>query len=235
MRININNNAIKRVKSVKVIDKTAIPDEDKIGALASILAKQFDKEKPKNNYATAKLVLSIIGATSLFAVNIIAPGTIKIWKIIQDEKERKLREELKKFNNCYLKRTLFSLEKQKLVKIIECQNGEKLIKITSNGQKRLLKYSIDNIKIDKQKNWDKKWRVVIWDIPCSSNYLRLLFRKTLKKLGFLQIQKSVFVYPYPCFNQVTFLKEYYAIGAEVIYMVAEKIENDSAYMQYFGL
>ena len=49
------------------------------------------------------------------------------------------------------------------------------------------------------------------------------------------IQKSVFLYPYPCYNEILFLREYYAIGAEVIFLVVEKIENDASYKEYFGL
>lgn len=50
--------------------------------------------------------------------------------------------------------------------------------------------------------WDKKWRVVIFDIPQELHNKRNRFRKKLKSLGFYKIQKSVFVFPYPCENEL---------------------------------
>ncbi len=50
--------------------------------------------------------------------------------------------------------------------------------------------------------WDKKWRVVIFDIPQELHNKRNRFRKRLKLLGFYRIQKSVFAFPYPCENEL---------------------------------
>jgi len=50
--------------------------------------------------------------------------------------------------------------------------------------------------------WDNKWRLVIFDIPQEFHNKRNRFRKRLKSLGFYKIQKSVFVFPYPCENEL---------------------------------
>ena len=46
--------------------------------------------------------------------------------------------------------------------------------------------------------WDNTWRVVIFDIPQELHNKRNRFRHRLKLLGLHKIQKSVFVFPYPC-------------------------------------
>lgn len=43
------------------------------------------------------------------------------------------------------------------------------------------------------KDWDGKWRVVIFDIPEEKRVIRNLFRRNLKKWGFKHLQKSVWV------------------------------------------
>ncbi len=73
---------------------------------------------------------------------------------------------------------------------------------TSRGRRwfdgSLLKYwRFRNIK------WDKKWRVIIFDIPQELHNKRNIFRQRLKSLGFYMIQKSVFVFPYPCEDELS--------------------------------
>lgn len=37
--------------------------------------------------------------------------------------------------------------------------------------------------------------------------VREAFREALKRLGFQKVQKSVFVYPFECYQEIAFLKE----------------------------
>ena len=125
-------------------------------------------------------------------------------------------------------------KKQKLVKIQE-HDGDQVVTLTKNGKRRVLKYSLGDLTIDKQKNWDGKWRLVLYDVSNNRRVLRDLFREMLKSLGFYQLQESVWIYPYPCENQISFLREYYGVGNEVIYVVAKKLEDDTPYRTYFGV
>ena len=47
------------------------------------------------------------------------------------------------------------------------------------------------------KKWDRKWRIVIYDIPEGERYIRDRLRGKLKELGFGMIQKSVWISAYP--------------------------------------
>ena len=49
-----------------------------------------------------------------------------------------------------------------------------------------------------KKKWDRKWRIVIFDIPEELHKNRNSFRAKIKNLGFYMLQRSVFVFPYPC-------------------------------------
>lgn len=61
-----------------------------------------------------------------------------------------------------------------------------LIKLTVKG-KELMEDRKEN------KAWDGRWRVVVFDIPEQKRIVRNLFRRNLKKWGFNQVQKSVWV------------------------------------------
>src|SRR3990167_2211250 len=57
--------------------------------------------------------------------------------------------------------------------------------------------------------WDKKWRVVIFDIPEKSRMARDALRRKLKELEFRELQKSVFVHPYECKKEIDFIIEFF--------------------------
>lgn len=133
------------------------------------------------------------------------------------------------------KQILVRMAKQKLVKIKEESDGTVTVKITKNGMKRALTYQLDSMMIKKPKKWDKRWRVVIFDIPEKYKKVRDTFRVRLKQLGLYRLQDSVFVLPYPCFDEIEFLREIYGISFTVRYLLVDKIEDDVQLKEYFNL
>ena len=71
--------------------------------------------------------------------------------------------------------------------------------------------------------WDKKWRLVIFDIPQELHLARIKFRKKLKNLGFFMLQKSVFVLPYPCHEEIGDICEQLDISDYVDIITAEDV------------
>ncbi|MDO8515224.1 MAG: hypothetical protein Q7S14_01870 [bacterium] len=133
------------------------------------------------------------------------------------------------------KRRLERLKNQKMVQIKEV-NGETLVEITEDGRKQALKYKFDQMTVSKPKNgWDSKWRVVIFDVPDKKRYQRDLFRQKLLDLGFKQLNESVFIHPYPCFNEVEFVRQVYAVGAEVTFLLVDKIEGEKNWEKIFDV
>ena len=100
---------------------------------------------------------------------------------------------------------------------------------------KALTYQLDTMKLDRPKKWDKKWRVVIFDVPNKYGRTRDIFRKRLDQLGLRKIQKSVYVSPYPCFKEVEFLRELYGIPVTVQYLLVEQIEDDAFLKRQFNL
>lgn len=74
------------------------------------------------------------------------------------------------------------------------KHGEIYIRLTSQGNKKITR-DFPLFSLQKRK-WDKKWRVVIFDIEEANRSVRDSLRKKLKELGFGMIQKSVFISPH---------------------------------------
>lgn len=64
--------------------------------------------------------------------------------------------------------------------------GKVLVKLTELGEDALGF-------VDDRKPWDKKWRIVIYDIPENKRGIRDLFRRRLKEWGFKLWQKSTWI------------------------------------------
>src|SRR3989344_3862315 len=88
----------------------------------------------------------------------------------------------------------------------------------------------------KEKILDKKWRIVIFDIPeRKGRQARNAMRWKLQKMGFFQLQKSVWVCPYPCEKEIQLVCEVFKINPFVNIVTAEQIYNDGNLKKYFKL
>lgn len=77
--------------------------------------------------------------------------------------------------------------------------------------------------------------MLIFDIPEKQRELRDKVRNTLQAIGFKCLQDSVWVYPHDCENFIALLKADFKIGRDLLYVIAEAIENDRALRDYFGV
>ncbi|OGZ77758.1 MAG: CRISPR-associated endonuclease Cas2 [Candidatus Staskawiczbacteria bacterium RIFOXYB1_FULL_32_11] len=134
-----------------------------------------------------------------------------------------------------LSRSLAGLNKNKII-ILKEVNGKFVVELTEKGRRVVGEIQFENMEIKKQKVWDGKWRIVIFDIPENQRRVeRNALRGKLQNLGFYQIQKSVWAYPYPCEKEIQFLCEMFNINPYVNIITAEKIYNDDSMKKHFKL
>lgn len=107
------------------------------------------------------------------------------------------------------------------------REGKERVGLTERGRQRWLEYQLLNLKLESQKRWDKKWRLVMFDIPESKKTIRDALRRKLKDLGFVEFQKSVFVYPFSCREEINFILNFYNIPEHVYYLEAPLSPDDS--------
>ncbi len=108
----------------------------------------------------------------------------------------------------------------------EKDGGKLILTLTPKGKLQLTKIASGKIELTKQKRWDGKWRVIIYDIEEDRRGKRNILRDTLVHLGFTLMQKNVWVYLYPCEGLLAMIKADFKIGKEVLYMAVESLEND---------
>lgn len=140
-----------------------------------------------------------------------------------------------KINKQSLKRAIKSLYESHLIEAKRNNDGSITMILNEDGQKTALCFNIEKIKIKEPKIWDKKWRIVIFDIPEELRHLRDSLRKHFRDIGFMELQKSVMVHPYPCEKEIEFLVELYKAREYVRFILADQIDNDLHIRSKFNL
>jgi hypothetical protein len=85
------------------------------------------------------------------------------------------------------------------------------------------------------RRWDRKWRIVLFDVWEQRRAARNRLRSILEHAGFVKMQESVWVYPYPCEELFAFMRSHLRLGPGIRYVIADEIDNDAALRQAFSL
>ncbi len=85
------------------------------------------------------------------------------------------------------------------------------------------------------KRWDRKWRIVSFDIPEHTKELRHEIRSILKRAGFIRLQNSVWIFPHDCRELSGLLRNNKETRKYVLYGVLESIDDDEWLKKHFFL
>jgi DNA-binding transcriptional regulator PaaX len=144
-------------------------------------------------------------------------------------------KQFKRYGNKKVQDNFYKLKKQGLIKT-EIKKGGMRISLTDKGKKKAGWMQIDELKINKPKKWDKKWRLVMFDIAHLKKTHRDAFRGKLKELGFQLIQKSIWIHPFDCRDEINLLKDFFGLTEnEIRLIVADKIGEDRALREIFKI
>ncbi|MBI4050268.1 MAG: hypothetical protein HY398_02360 [Candidatus Doudnabacteria bacterium] len=176
------------------------------------------------------LTKSVLIALFVGAV-LVAPGgvagTLKVANDVFGEKPLGSRDRKK------LRRTLYYLKSKKLIHI-QSQYQKDVFTLTKPGwfaARRLY----NSFVIEKPREWDGRWRIVIFDIPETKKGKRELFRYKLRALGLANVQKSIWAHPFECREQVFYLAREIFILPYVRYIVADEITGEQDLRRRFEL
>ena len=188
--------------------------------------------------ATAtKFLLMLVAMGGIAFVGATLPGLVKGIGAFSHN-HRKHQKTKKRYSRKQISDSFAYLKKKQLIKIVKESNGKITIRLTNNGKKRLAAYSLDTLTIKKPEKWDGKWRVLMFDIPAHPkpyNYARDALRNKIKRLGFYQIQKSVWVYPYECEDELLFVAEMFKVQRYVEILTADRILHEDILKKKFAL
>ncbi|MFC1623548.1 CRISPR-associated endonuclease Cas2 [Patescibacteria group bacterium] len=179
-----------------------------------------------NKVPVKKIVLTTIATVGLVSVAVMAPNALQALKMFSNNTKYNKKQ--------YLSKVIQNLLNKELIKF-ETKNNKKFVRLTEKGEKELAKYELGDLKIKKPKRWDKKWRVVMFDIKETRKGTRTILRNNLNRLGFVRLQNSVWIFPYDCEELIVMLKSNLFLGKDVLYMTVDKLENDKWLKEVFGL
>jgi len=131
--------------------------------------------------------------------------------------------------------TFKKLQKRGCIKM-EKVGHQIYISLTEKGRKLASWLQIDDLKIKRPKKWDGKWRLAIFDISQLKKIYREAFRGKLKELGFYPLQKSVWIYPFDCRDEIELLKDFFGLNEkEVRLLICENIGKDDWLKKHFKI
>lgn len=106
--------------------------------------------------------------------------------------------------------------------------------MTKLGKRHLKQISIDLIKI-KPHAWDGKWRIVMFDIPEDHKSARHAFRRRLQELNFVHFQRSVFLLPFRCEEEIKTIANALNVLPDVHVLTAERFRHDTKLLKKFNI
>ena len=169
-----------------------------------------------------KGILKFLALGGVITAAILAPNAAQAFRfLLKDDNYVSWENFNKRRTNQYINYLL----KRELIKR-EIKKRQTKYKLTNKGLKQVVQYKIKDIKLPRENNWDKKWRLVIFDIPEKYKNARDILTERLKSTGMVQLQKSVFVYPFECKKEIDFISEYFGIYQHILYLEAKIADVD---------
>lgn len=175
------------------------------------------------------IVLRALYATGVISMALVAPNAMRLLVRLDHPKINR-----KKFYENIM-HTLWRLKRRGLITIEETDKKQR-VRITQKGETEIQKILVKNYQIPAPVLWDGKWRILIFDVREGRRRTRAALRLLLTCAGFVRLQDSVWVYPYPCDEFITLVRAHLESGInEVRLVVAETIESDKILRKHFGL
>lgn len=185
------------------------------------------KDSKKITSPHKKKLLILLRAAGLFALS--RSNRKNLYRL------SKIPKELREVNVKYLQRLVNEFYQDRLVDIVEHQNGEISMTLSDKGERVVLRFDIDDINMPKPKEWGGSWTIVFFDIPEKNRAARDALRDKLKEIGFYELQKSALIYPYPCVDQINFIVEFFEVRPHVRYGELRNLSNEAELKLHFGL
>jgi len=148
---------------------------------------------------------------------------------------RVLKKDWQRINQQNFNRSICRLSEEKLLEEKILADGSFKLVLAERGKKEAKKLSLlgSFISFKKPKRWDRKWRIVLFDIPEKDRVFRDILRQHLRELKFRKLQNSVFVSPYPFEKSILELVDLYRASSYVRVITADKIDNEDGLKRYF--
>lgn len=191
--------------------------------------KKITTEKKRVVLPMRNLILRTLAVSGVIGVALVAPKSLTLLK--------KLDRGLARRTDLYrrINQSITVLEHSGLVKTYG-ERGKRRIELTKKGRTVVESVYASEYRIPEPAFWDGKWRIVMFDIREKRRTSRARLRLLLQGAGFLRLQDSVWIYPYPCDEYIGLVRAHLKSGTgEMLCFTAEALESDRRLREYFRL
>ena len=191
-----------------------------------VIKKKIEQflESDKSIAKLTSIFLGFVAVAGIMSVALAAPNLFKCYGPVDNKRKYKKR----------CNATIYYAKKRGYINKVE-KGDESYYTLTQKGKNVLYFEVLKNLQITKPEQWDQRWRIVIFDIPNQYNKARDFLRDKLKQLRFKQVQKSVFICPWPCLKEIDLLRKAFSVKKYVTLIVAESIEGEKQWLKFFSL
>lgn len=173
------------------------------------------------------VLLSLHGA-SVLALATLAPNALRLLTYVDMDIARKRNPTGR------IKEAALRLEARGLIVRVKSAKGFSF-QLTEKGARQAELLVVSKHIQTAPRTWDRRWRIIMFDVWEHRRATRERLRTLLKHIGFIRLQDSVWVYPYPCEEFVALARADLRLGNGMVYLIAEGIENDTRLRRHFGL
>lgn len=134
-------------------------------------------------------------------------------------------------------RKLREFKERKLLIFEEMSDGSTKIILSHQGKQLIRQYKLEDMKLAVPKTWDRKWRIIMYDIPKKRQRASQALSAKLHQLGLYQLQRSVWISPYECIKELEFICAIFELPLDeyIFYFTAPDIPKEKDVKDFFNL
>ena len=140
----------------------------------------------------------------------------------------------KKFKKSEVKDSFKNLKRLKFIQQKTQYDGSVIISLSEKGKLRALNIRFKRLN-NRKEHWDKKWRMVAFDIPNTLRKGRDAIRYRLNSGGFYELQESMFIYPYNCEREIWDFMDLFKLEKYVRFALLDFIDGQDNLIKRFKL
>ncbi len=190
--------------------------KDRKGEVRFILEPKYDKGE------LTREILRGLGVGGVLLMSLAAPNLAQLLKFFEPADRIKVRK------------VLDNLKKRRLIEVYE-KDDKDYFEVTEAGRRRILEFDVEDMVLNTKRRWDGVWRGVVFDIPEMFKPARMALQQKLRELEFYPYQKSVYLTPYYCRDEIEFLSRFFAVERHVKYLEINHIDDELKLINHFEL
>lgn len=191
--------------------------------MAKLVKLEERAGRKRRNKNIQKMILETVAVAGLLSVALVAPNVLGAMRKMNLPLTPRQDTAIARARKRLVEKGLLRYEQNKLRLTEKGSAALARLDLAAYGQKK------------KKQRWDKRWRLLIFDIPEKRRGTREKIRRTLISIGFMRLQDSVWIYPYDCEDLIMLLKSEFRIGKDMLYAIIEELEYDTPVREYFDL